>query len=262
MEEWIGELWHKMITRMADKRYPHAAVRLVQMHTTLGIFFRALGGDGGLLIEAADATENRSQRSWVQKLAGTNTKTHLAWRDERALRLPPAIAWFDSTELNRDMYFWLAALGACADATSHSNADWFNHNQSLTRRVLQLYPGLTPRYQRLVRQHLEQRPDPAALNGMCAEAESAIRQALTDPGSVPELPLSKRPLQTVPLWLHPDPPGSGTAEASHDNVCAQQHSEDMRELDDVGHLAATDRIEAGHGLVEHHQLGSTDESLG
>jgi hypothetical protein len=88
-----------------------AAVRLTQMQATLGVFFRALGGDGGLQIEAVDATANPARRSWMQKLAGANTRIHLAWRDERALRLPPSLAWFDDTGLNRDLYFWLTALG-------------------------------------------------------------------------------------------------------------------------------------------------------
>ena len=58
MEEWVGELWHKMNTRMADRRYPQASVSLTEVNNALGIFFRALGGDGGLQIEAADATVN------------------------------------------------------------------------------------------------------------------------------------------------------------------------------------------------------------
>ena len=88
MEEWVGELWHKMITRLADEHHPQAAVSLAEMRHGLGIFFRALGGDGGLQIEAADATANPAHRSWMQRIAGTNTRIHLAWRDQRSLRLP------------------------------------------------------------------------------------------------------------------------------------------------------------------------------
>ena len=163
MEEWVGELWHKMITRMADRRFPQAAVELAQLRPTLGLFFRALGGDGGLQIEAADATANTSYRSWVQRLAGANTRTQLAWRDERALRLPPSIACFDQTGLNRDLYFWLTALGACAHQYEEPAAGWFIDNQWFTQRVLRDYPGLEPRYRRLAEHHLAQRPDPASL---------------------------------------------------------------------------------------------------
>jgi nitric oxide reductase NorD protein len=251
MEEWVGELWHKTITRMAEKRHPQAAVKLAELHNTLGIFFRALGGDGGLQIEAADATANPAHRSWAQRLAGTDTKIHLAWRDERSLRLPPSIAWFDSTGLNTDLYFWLAALGTCADDHTDSNTDWFCNNQRLTRRVLQRFPGLTPRYQRLVRHHLLQRPDPQSLRGNAADTERAVQQALSDPGSVPQLTASIKQIQAVPLWLHPDPPKLTVNGSSNDHTDAQQHSEGMRELDDVTRRQAehVEEAEDNRGLV-------------
>ena len=255
MEEWVGELWHKMVTRMADQRHPQAAVSLAQMHNTLGIFFRALGGDGGLQIEAADATANPCDRSWMQKLAGANTRTHLAWRDERSLRLPPNIAWFDDSDLNRDMYLWLAALGACADDVSNSGQSWFYSNQKLTQRVLERFPGLTSRYQRLVKQHLLQRPAPDSLPVDAAAVERAIQQALANPGSIEQLPASKRRVQSVPLWLHPDPPVTGsnraTDSAADDSARSQQHKQDLRELDDLGRRQAeyVDEPEDNRGLV-------------
>ncbi len=42
-----------------------------------------------------------------------------------------------------------------------------------------------------------------------AERERSIRAALTDPGSVAEMPPGKRPPLPVPLWLHPKPTVSG-----------------------------------------------------
>jgi len=45
-----------LITRVADRQHPQAAVRLSEVAQTVGILFRALGGDGGLQVEAADAT--------------------------------------------------------------------------------------------------------------------------------------------------------------------------------------------------------------
>jgi len=256
MEEWVGELWHKMITRMADKRYPQAAVSLAEINHSLGIFFRALGGDGGLQIEAADATKNPAHRNWMQRLAGANTRIHLAWRDQRSLKLPPTIASFDQGDLNRDMYFWLAALGACADDETERDDNWFYHNQKLTQRVLQRFPGLDRRYQRLVKHHLLQRSAPESLTADEADAERAIQQALLDPGSRQQLPVSKRPVQAVPLWLHPDPPSSsprpaGEADSETDATHHQQHDEHMRDLDDLGRRQAerVDEPEDNRGLV-------------
>ncbi|NNJ96519.1 MAG: VWA domain-containing protein [Gammaproteobacteria bacterium] len=251
MEEWVGELWHNMITRMADRRHPEAAVKLTDMRQTLGIFFRALGGDGGLQVEAADATLNPAHRSWMQRLAGANTKIHLAWRDQRSLRLPPKIAWFDSISLNRDLYFWLAALGACTDDDTVANTEWLDQNQRLTQHVLQRFPGLGPRYQRLVRHHLMQRPDPQSLNANQAEAERTVRQALTDPGSVSRTSLNTTEIQVVPLWLHPEPPQSAPVNMAREHSSTQQHSEDMRELEDVARRQAehVDEPDDNRGLV-------------
>jgi nitric oxide reductase NorD protein len=256
MEEWVGELWHKMITRIADKRYPHASVSLAEVNNTLAIFFRALGGNGGLQIEAADATANPAVRNWMQRLAGTNTRIQLAWRDECALKLPPAIACFDRSELNRDMYFWLAALGACSGNDANTNDNWFYLNQQMTLRVLQRFPGLVSRYQRLVNQHLLQRPAIDSLPADQARAEQAVQQALLDPGSLQQLPASKRPVQAVPLWLHPDPPSAsnrlaGGPSSGTDDTHHQQHDENMRELDDIGRRKAehVDEPEDNRGLV-------------
>ena len=251
MEEWVGELWHKMVTRMADKRHPEAGVCLAELQQALGIYFRALGGDGGLQIEAADATANTAHRSWMQRLAGVDTRNHLAWRDQRALRLPPRIAWFDSTALNRDLYFWLAALGACADDHPAANSDWLVINQHLSRRVLQRFPGLAPRYRRLVSHHLAQRPDPTSLGSDQAVAERAVRQALTDPGSQPQQAFNFKKIQTVPLWLHPQPPLQNPGACGDEGGGAQQHGEDMRELDDIARRQAerVDEAENNRGLV-------------
>ena len=251
MEEWVGELWHKAVTRMADTRYPHAAVSLAQMRGALGVFFRALGGDAGLQIEAADATANASFRSWLQRLAGTNTRTELAWRDDRALRLPARIACFDEPELNRDLYFWLAALGAASDDPVGMERDWFNGNQAVVRRVLLRFPGLALRYARLVSAHLAQRPDPASLGRADAAVERALRRALTDPGSIAELPQGRRPLRSVPLWFHPDPPVPAARSRMQDDTGAPQHATDLRALDDIGRRRAeyVDESESDRGLV-------------
>jgi nitric oxide reductase NorD protein len=256
MEEWVGELWHKMITRMADRRYPQASVSLAEVNNALGIFFRALGGDGGLQIEAADATANPAHRSWMQRLAGANTRVHLAWRDERALKLPPNIACFDDRELNKDLYFWLAALGACADDYEDTDDNWFYNSQKLTKHVLERFPGLILRYRRLLKQHLLQRPAIDSLAADVADAERAIQQALVNPGCLEQLPVSRRPVQTVPLWLHPDPPlksswSAHEACAKDDDAQNQQHDEDLRELDDIGRRQAehVDEPEDDRGLV-------------
>ena len=58
MEEFIGEIWHRFITKASEKRHTEVAVELDEIIKTAAIFFRALGGDPGLSISAAPATRH------------------------------------------------------------------------------------------------------------------------------------------------------------------------------------------------------------
>jgi len=213
MEEQVGALWHRVITRLSDDRFPEAAVPLGAVAHTVGILFRALGGDGGLQVEAASPSVIRAHRSWLQRVAGSHRKIELAWRDDRTLRLPAVIDWFPRTELNRELYLWLAAL-AVGDRGIRD--PWFTDNQRLSAAALRRFPGLRPRYQRLVRAHLAFRPNPDRLPRDDGQREQAIRQALLDPGSVEALPGAKGDPYPVPLWLHPTPPRPVSASGERD----------------------------------------------
>ncbi|MCP3868488.1 MAG: VWA domain-containing protein [Gammaproteobacteria bacterium] len=204
MEEHVGQIWDRLITRATTRRYPDAAVTLAQVNHSAGILFRALGGDGGLRVEAANATAHGAKRSWLQRIGGSNLKVELSWRDEQALRLPSVIDLFPKTELNRDLYLWLSALASQIGEARWS--DWFVQSQYCTQQVLANYPGLEPRYRRLVTAHLEQRPDVTRSAPRQAEQEQAIRDALLEPGSRDRLPPARHAPQPVVLWPHPSPP--------------------------------------------------------
>lgn len=181
MEEQVGALWHRLITQASQRCYPEAAVRLEDIAITLGIVFRALGGDAGLEVKAGDEYAHGARRGLLARIAGSGSRMALAWRDDRALLLPPVIDRFPEPGLNRDLYLWLAAL---ATGEAQADDDWLTGNQRLARSALERFPGLVSRYQRLVAAHLAERPDPARLPPNEVTAEIAIRQALTDPGSV------------------------------------------------------------------------------
>ena len=92
MEEFIGALWDKLITRTAYRGFPKARVDLKEMERIAPIFFRALGGDAGLSIRAGTATAHGAQRKWLERVAGISERVELAWTDETSLHLP---AWLD-----------------------------------------------------------------------------------------------------------------------------------------------------------------------
>ena len=202
MEEFIGKIWHRFITSSANQHYPEAIVYLDDVRRTAGIFFRALGGEGGLRIENATDSELYARRSLLQRIAGTGKTTQYAWRDEETLRLPQSIALFPQRQLNRDLYLWLIALSVVPT----QGQNWISRNQYRTRKTLQTWPGLNTRYQKLLAAHLQQRPAPETLSTGEASQEKAIRQALSDPTTTVNLDYAKRPPQPVSLWLHPSPP--------------------------------------------------------
>lgn len=211
MEEYVGELWHKFITRAADKRHVDVAVELDDIAKTASIFFRALGGDAGLTISAAPATRHGARRRLLQKIAGSGEKTELSWRDGEVLRLPSRIDLFPEKSLNRDLYLWLVALAAVEVDETQA---WIVRNQAAALTTLARFPGLAERYGRLVKAALLLRTPPDRLPADEAAQEQAIRQALLQPGSVAELPHAARPFHPVLLWPHPQPPLSQMAASS------------------------------------------------
>ncbi|MBN0989221.1 nitric oxide reductase activation protein NorD [Amphritea pacifica] len=224
MEERVGQIWDRFITRMAHQGHPQAAVALDQVSGQLGVFYRAMGGNSALRISATTATPHRARRSWLHRVAGTGRKVELAWQDENCLYLPASLDLFAEKSLNRDLYFWLAALaGTPLASASPADLSWIVESQLRTCQTLQQYPGLQQRYQRLVQAYIALRPAPADLKHEAAAQERAIQQALISPGSVAELPEGKYAPAPVTLWLHPDAPRSGGQAA--DEISDRQASQ-------------------------------------
>ncbi len=205
MEEFVGNLWHKLITRTAYRGFPAARVELGQIERMAPVFFRALGGDAGLTLRAGSATTHGARRKWVERVAGIGEKVELVWRDDATLYLPAALDVFPQRELNRELYLWLIALVAHDVAP---DATWIVRNQAATRATLAALPGLAPRYRRLVDALFALRPAPDSLSGAERVAETTIRAALDTPGTVDAFTPGRQPPLPVPLWLHPEPPAS------------------------------------------------------
>lgn len=199
VEEWVGSIWHRFITRRAGTDYPGVRVELSEQQRALALLFRAIGGTSGVGIEAASGRDLLLRRSLLQQVAGTCRQLPVAWCDANSLRLPPDLAVYPDAELNRELYRWLTLLAAQAGEMRH----WARDNQRWTLQLLQRFPALRPRYQRLVDAHLALRPDSKTLNSSEAALEQALCQALREPGSVEQFPLSQRAPWPLPLWLYP-----------------------------------------------------------
>lgn len=199
LEEWVGSAWHRFITRRASPDFPQASIDLAPRQRALALLFRAMGGAASQGVEAASERDLLLRRSVLQQIAGTCKQVPLAWCDGRNLRLPGHLAVFADAGLNEELYRWLTVLAAQSEPMRH----WGRDNQRWTQALLQRYPALTGRYQRLVEAHLPLRPDPATLRPAEAALERALCQALREPGSVSEFPRSERAAWPMPLWLYP-----------------------------------------------------------
>lgn len=227
MEEWVGGLWHKYITRKANVEFDQARVNFDQVSKSVSIVFRALGGDAVKRVEAATGREYLTRKSFLQKISGDNQLVSLAWQDEQSLRLPESLAVFNDQALNYDLYIWLAVLAAHhQDNFRH----WAKDNQALVVNVLEKYPALRNRYHRLATAFIAMRPPldkmPAAERAM----EQAITQAILKPGSVAHFPLVNFAPKAVYLWLYPSASSDDVfvAEMENDELVDDDEEQDKK----------------------------------
>ena len=207
MEEWVGERWHRFITRAADVNHPRAAVTLEQVQRAIGMLFHAAGGDALVRVAPAVAQKIGGPRSWLQRVAGQGERAALSTLDAETLALPPVLAVFDDAALNRDLYLWLAAQSACHTPTG---GNWIAGHLQATALALQRFPGLRGRYRRLVQAHLAQRPAAERLSGAAQATERAVQAALRAtlagdfdaPGADQAAPTGPEAIAPVWVWLH------------------------------------------------------------
>ncbi len=201
MEEFVGEVWHKLITGQARSDFGAARVELATLQSQLATYFRALGGEPGKSVEGADERRFATRRKLAQRVAGTHRRFPVCWQDDRSLKLPLSLACFEDAELNEALYFWLTALAAQQPQVRH----WLTDNQQATLALLRQRPGLVAGYQRLATATLAMRPLLSSLKGAEREREAVIQQAIREPGSVDALPRAKGDPLPVVLWLYPAP---------------------------------------------------------
>lgn len=232
VEEFVGRHWHRWASGAASyPRHPDAAVQLDSLRGVLGVFFRASGGEAGLEVAAIAARNSSHRLSLRQRLGFDEEALDVARRDEENLLLPPSIDVFAEAALNRDLYFWLAALLAVArrvprhDDPLCQDLAWLRESVAASQRVLANFPGLRERHARLCQAMLAVRPErrlpptEAAVEAVVlsllggtrvkddteALGDEATRmlEAVTDPAislQAFQAPRDYRPPLPVPLW--------------------------------------------------------------
>ncbi|MGP6089930.1 nitric oxide reductase activation protein NorD [Antarctobacter jejuensis] len=221
-EETVGNLWHDMASGIGRAvTYPEAGVTLASVRPSLSVLFRALGGAAGVELGEAPAILVRHRQPMRRKLGAERDREWVAQYDGERLSLPPLIADFPETRLNRAAYFWLTALASVSDpATLDLNGDGpaldcvqIRANAAASDAAYALCPGLRGQYADMAELCAAARPD---LTRPAQEAiiETAIRDQLCGGSPViasPDTPRGYMPFAPVPIWLRFAAPGSGSA---------------------------------------------------
>ncbi len=224
MEEWIGERWHRFITRAADRSFADHAVALPEVTRAASMLFHAAGGSAGVRVVPAAQARIGGPRGWLQRLAGSGERATVTRLDADTLALPPVIAVFQNAGLNRDLYLWLAALAAAHAA----GQGWIAGNVAATELALQRCPGLLPRWQGLLAAHLAQRPNPAKLQGPAAAAEAAVQAALRGDQAQPQSSnsdITAHQVAPVWLWLEALPSAYGAGNSPDADAAAERQGQ-------------------------------------
>jgi len=199
LEEQVGKLWHSFITGRTTTGYPQAAISFSQLSRGLSIFYRAAGGDPAKTMSCTDKRRLRTRRAWLVRVAGTQQRFSMAWQDEKGVYFPEQIDLFSQTELNKTLYFWLAAMAAQLPL----HFDWFRDNQIATRTLLDRYPGFREHYRMMAATLVTQRKNLICKTEAEKRREKVIIHALNHPVDCIEFPVADRDSHPVPLWLYP-----------------------------------------------------------
>ncbi|MDT8991895.1 VWA domain-containing protein [Curvibacter sp. APW13] len=193
MEEIFGRWWHNAITRLANHRHPEAEVRLEEVQKSIGILFRAAGGSHALRMAAATEQVRGGYRNMLQRIAGSGRRADTAQLEPDVLALPATLAVFAQRELNHDLYLWLSLHAACFVPSGH----WLHDNVEATRTALALFPGFSPRYQRLCQAQMALRGHPGRLYGAQQHAETRVQAALQGQ----DVDEDVDPAAVAPVWI-------------------------------------------------------------
>lgn len=233
MEEWVGQQWHRAITRLSERSDPAVRVRLEDVQRPLAMLFRAGGGAPAVRVAAVAERAIGGPRGWLQRIGGSGLRAARPELQPDVLALPPELAVFPERALNRDLYLWLAALAA----HWQPGDGWLLDNHAASRRALDAFPGLRARHARLQDAQLARRPDPYRLRGQAGAAEARVQALLR---GEPPLPHDAQwlPADAAPVWLWLD---SGRPVAGASAAWAPAGQGAPREGDDTGRDAPDDR---------------------
>ncbi|MDE0308526.1 MAG: VWA domain-containing protein [Acidiferrobacterales bacterium] len=179
----ISVLWYGLLFGLAGRlRHPQDAVKGQDLWQGLDLYFHAMGGD---LQRTASSGDRLNPSVRMTTHGGVDLQ---AWSEPGVLCLPKRINRYPDRQLNRDLYYWLAAVLAFNECCPgiESLPPGVRHllqGAATSARLLTAFPSLNERYRKLCEHELELRraayPDPSEkTRNPSLVLESAIRREL------------------------------------------------------------------------------------
>ena len=94
MEEWIGQWWHRAVTRVAEPDRAHVQVTLEEMRRSIALLYRAGGGDAAVRVAPVADSRHGGPRGWLQRLAGSGIPVPLPGLHWETLALAAPVGGF------------------------------------------------------------------------------------------------------------------------------------------------------------------------
>ncbi len=178
----IATIWYSLFFGLAGRlRHPRSSVYVHQLRRGLDLYHHVLGGS----LDRKTSDINQQIETALSTHGGLDLQ---AWSEPGVLHLPLRINRFPSRELNQELYYWLAGLLAFEIdipeiASQSPGVRHLLQGVATTSRLIERFPNLKPRYERLCLEELAQRrqafPDPCAdATSPSKTLEMAIRHEL------------------------------------------------------------------------------------
>jgi nitric oxide reductase NorD protein len=184
MEEHIGKVWHKYISKKAIKSYDEQKVYFQDLKKILKIFYHLLGGDKAKDILITDKRPIFKQRTLIEKVSGVGKSFFLPWQDEKALYLPASLSCFSKKQDNEMLYFWLVAM---MSKTIIKQNNLIIQNIKNTNELLNTYEGFNSFYERCSNELFENHEELSFIKSL---NEKDLRNESTN-------------IQPFYLWIYP-----------------------------------------------------------
>ena len=137
-EESIGKVWDRFLHKKVTKSHTQHSVALVDISSSLILFYHLLGGEKGKSLQATDKRTIDTKRTMLEKISFMGKEFYLPWQDEKSLYLPPTLGYFPDKKSNELHYYWLVAMMSQGEVNQTNTIE---QNITMSQKLQKHYVG-------------------------------------------------------------------------------------------------------------------------